>query len=55
MKKILFAVAFAEGIEIKEAIVEVKENGTRIYRIIFTNEEGIDCEFLFNEKGRMIK
>ena len=40
---------------IKEAAVEESEEGTKTYKVTFTDAEGTDSEVFFNEKGEVLK
>lgn len=39
----------------KEAAVKTDEQGAKIYKVVLVDEEGIDTEVLFNEKGEILK
>lgn len=39
----------------KEAAVEESEEGTKTYKVTFTDAEGTDSEVFFNEKGEVLK
>ena len=39
----------------KEAAVKTDEQGEKIYKVVLVDEEGIDTEVLFNEKGEILK
>lgn len=40
---------------IKEASVEAKEDGTKVYKVVLTDKDGIENAVLFNEKGEVLK
>ncbi|KAB4167569.1 hypothetical protein GAQ31_21785 [Bacteroides uniformis] len=40
---------------IKEAAVEESEEGTKTYKVTFTDAEGTDSEVFVNEKGEVLK
>lgn len=40
---------------IKEAAVEVKEDGTKTYKVVLTDKEGKENTVLFNEQGEVLQ
>lgn len=40
---------------IKAAYVEIKEDGTKIYKVILIDKESKEFEVLFNEKGEVME
>lgn len=40
---------------IKEASVEAKEDGTKVYKVVLTDKDGNENAVLFNEKGEVLK
>ncbi len=40
---------------IKEAAVEVKEDGTKTYKVVLTDKEGTESTVLFSESGEVLK
>ena len=40
---------------IKEAAVEVNEDGTKTYKVVLTDEEGTESTVLFSESGEVLK
>lgn len=40
---------------IKEAAVEIAEDGTKTYKVTLTDAEGTESAVLFNEKGEVVK
>ena len=71
MKKVLFAVALVMGLgssvafannmasdvesTIKEAAVEVAEDGVKTYKVTLVDAVGTESVVFFNEKGEMLK
>ena len=42
-------------IEVKDLPQEESEEGTKTYKVTFTDAEGTDSEVFFNEKGEVLK
>ena len=45
---------FAES-TVKEAAVEVAEDGSKPYQVVLTDKEGTESTVFFNEKGEILK
>ncbi len=43
------------GSTIKQAEVEAKEDGTKTYKIVMTDQNGTESTVMFNEKGEVLK
>lgn len=40
--------------QVKEAFVEVKEDGTKAYKVVLLDKEGKEAAVIFNEKGEEV-
>ena len=42
------------GCSFREAAVETNEQGTKIYKVVLVNEDGVDTEVFFSEQGEVL-